>query len=197
MAFLVSTTSNGPVLLKDLGYTEIIPDPTINLDLMALGFTIEEINNSESLKFALGNNPTPKLTATYNGDPVNSTFNIFDDKLDKNNNLSELTDLNQARSNLGLGSLAVQNFIDESNNKMFSTIPARDNITKDMDVFVWEYPASRVMKSTQGAEVLIYMLDADVNSPTYGLKTKPIKNKDGNNLERAVATFYCLSENDI
>jgi hypothetical protein len=80
---------------------------------------------------------------------------------------------------------------------MFSTIPARDNITKDMDVFVWEYPASRVMKSTQGAEVLIYMLDADVNSPTYGLKTKPIKNKDGNNLERAVATFYCLSENDI
>lgn len=91
----------------------------------------------------------------------------------------------------------LMNFIDESNNKMFNTVPARDNMTKDMDIFVWEYPVSRIMKSTQGAEVLIYMLDVDPNSPTYGLKTKAIKNKDGNNLERAVATFYCLSENDV
>lgn len=91
----------------------------------------------------------------------------------------------------------LMNFIDESNNKMFNTVPARDNMTKAMDIFVWEYPVSRIMKSTQGAEVLIYMLDVDSNSPTYGLKTKPLKNKDGNNLERAVVAFYCLSETDI
>lgn len=91
----------------------------------------------------------------------------------------------------------LMNFIDESNNKMFNTIPARDNMINAMDIFVWEYPVSRIMKSTQGAEVLIYMLDVDPNSPTYGLKTKALKNKDGNNLERAVATFYCLSETDV
>ena len=107
MAFLVSTTGAGPVLLKDLGYRQIISHPTVNLGLTALGFTIDAINKSEDLKYALGNNPTPKLTATYNGNSVNANFNVIDDKLDKNNNLSDLTNLTQARANLGLGDLAV------------------------------------------------------------------------------------------
>lgn len=83
------------------------------------------------------------------------------------------------------------NFIDESNNKLFNTIQPRDNMTVAMDIFVWQYPVSRVMKSSQGAEVLIYMKDV-----ATGSKSLVIKNKDGNNLERAVATFYCASEID-
>jgi hypothetical protein len=85
----------------------------------------------------------------------------------------------------------IANFIDESNNKYFSTIPPRDNLTAGLDIFVWEYPVSRQIKNSEGAEVRISMVDV-----ATGVKTIPIKNKDGNNLERATTAFYCVSETE-
>lgn len=85
----------------------------------------------------------------------------------------------------------ISQFIDESNNRFCAELSPIDNLTKRLHVFVWDYPASRVMKSSEGAEVRISMYDV-----ATGLLDKPIKGKDGNNLERATVAFYCVSEDE-
>jgi hypothetical protein len=47
------------------------------------------------------------------------------------------------------------------------------------------------MKYSQGAEARISMYDV-----ATGLLDKPIKNKDGDRLERATVAFYCISEDE-
>ena len=108
MAYLVSTTGNGPVYIRDTGYRSAIPDPTTNLDLSSLGISDDAINNSDDLQYALTNN---LLTAIYNGSPVIPGITLIDSKLDREKNLSDLTDAAEARTNLGLGTLATQNDI--------------------------------------------------------------------------------------
>jgi hypothetical protein len=108
MAYLVSTTGNGPVYIRDTGYRSAIPDPTTNLDLTALGISDEAINNSTDLQDALTGN---FLTAIYNGTPVVPGVTLIDSKLDREKNLSDLADAATARINLGLGTLATQNDI--------------------------------------------------------------------------------------
>lgn len=85
----------------------------------------------------------------------------------------------------------IAQFIDESNNRFCAELSPIDNLTKTLHVFVWDYPVARVMKSSQGAEVRVSMYDV-----ATGLSDKPIKDKNGNNLERATVTFYCVSEDE-
>jgi len=85
----------------------------------------------------------------------------------------------------------IAQFIDESNNRFCAELNPIDNLTKTLHVFVWDYPVSRVMKSSQGAEVRVSMYDVG-----SGLLDKPIKNKTNGNLERATVAFYCVSEDE-
>ncbi len=85
----------------------------------------------------------------------------------------------------------ISQFIDESNNRFCAELSPIDNLTKKLHVFFWDYPVSRVMLSSVGAEVRVSMYDVAAS-----LSDKPIKNKDGQNLERATVTFYCVSENE-
>ena len=85
----------------------------------------------------------------------------------------------------------IAQFIDESNNRFCAELSPIDNLSKTLHVFVWDYPVSRVMKSSQGAEVRVSMYDI-----ATGLSDKPIKDKNGNNLERATVAFYCVSEDE-
>lgn len=85
----------------------------------------------------------------------------------------------------------IAQFIDESNNRFSAELSPIDNLTKTLHVFVWDYPVSRVMKSSQGAEVRVSMYDV-----ATGLSDKPIKDKNANNLERATVAFYCVSEDE-
>lgn len=84
----------------------------------------------------------------------------------------------------------IAQFIDESNNRYSAEIKPIDNITKPMHIFVWNYPAARVMEYTKGAEVRIRVYDLASNS-----FNKPLKNTGNTRLERATVTFYCISEN--
>jgi hypothetical protein len=85
----------------------------------------------------------------------------------------------------------VKDFINESNNTLSTTVPAIGELTKECYIFAWQYPAARVLKSSQGAEIRLFIYD-----PLTGSKSNIFASKDNDPVEVATATFYCLSETD-
>lgn len=83
----------------------------------------------------------------------------------------------------------VKDFINESNNTLSVEVPAIGELTQPSYIFAWKYPASRVLKSSTGVEIRIFIFD-----PVTGSKSNLYSSKDNNNIEIATATFYCLSE---
>lgn len=88
---------------------------------------------------------------------------------------------------------SVRDYINESNNKTSVLMTAVGELTKDIQIFTWEYPASRVAKASQGTEIRIYVKDV-----ATGVKNLPVAAKSGTGtLEVATATFYSLSETEV
>jgi disulfide oxidoreductase YuzD len=86
----------------------------------------------------------------------------------------------------------IKDYLNESNNSAFVSIPAAGGLTQDVYNFVWEYPASKdLYYLTNGklAKFEIYVYD-----PTTGVKTSPLTAIGGGALELATVTFYCMSE---
>lgn len=85
-----------------------------------------------------------------------------------------------------------KNFLDESNNTLSVIVPAFDNLTKEIMIFAWSYPAARVIKSSQGAEVRIKMKDIQNGN----IITNPLLSKLAAPIEISSITFYCISETE-
>lgn len=65
------------------------------------------------------------------------------------------------------------------------SIPAFGELTQDLLILPWNYPASKILKYSEGAEIRISTKD-----------NQPIKNTDGSKGECGTCTFYCLSEDE-
>lgn len=86
----------------------------------------------------------------------------------------------------------VKDFINESNNSLGATIPVIGELTKECYIFVWQYPAARILKSSQGVEIRLFTYD-----PVTGSKKDIYSSLDNAQIEVATATFYCLSEPEV
>lgn len=86
----------------------------------------------------------------------------------------------------------VKDFINECNNAECVVVPQIGELTKECYIFVWKYPVSRILKSTLGIEIRLFVYD-----PVTGSKSIPHSSKDGAPVDVATATFYCLSETDV
>lgn len=85
----------------------------------------------------------------------------------------------------------IKNFMDESNNGFYKFMPAMDNLTQGVHVFIWNYPASRQIIYSQGAEVRLKM-----KSVEDGSFSKKITGKSGEDIEIATVAFYSISEDE-
>lgn len=65
------------------------------------------------------------------------------------------------------------------------TIPGFGELTQDILILPWNYPASKVLKYSEGSEIRISTKD-----------NLPIKTLDGQKGEIGTCTFYCLSEDE-
>ncbi len=83
----------------------------------------------------------------------------------------------------------VKDYINESNNTLSTTVPIIGELTHPCYIFAWQYPAARVIKSSQGIEIRLFVFD-----PKTGSKSNLFKSTDGLPVEVATGTFYCLSE---
>lgn len=86
----------------------------------------------------------------------------------------------------------VKDYINESNNTLSTTVPAIGELTHPCYIFAWQYPAARVIKASQGAEIRLFVFD-----PKTGSKSNLFKSLDGQPIEVATGTFYCLSEPEV
>ena len=86
----------------------------------------------------------------------------------------------------------VKDYINESNNTLSITVPAIGELTHPCYIFAWQYPAARVIKSSQGVEIRLFIFD-----PKTGSKSNLFKSIDGQTIEVATGTFYCLSEPEV
>lgn len=85
----------------------------------------------------------------------------------------------------------VKDFLNESNNSLGVMVPAIGELTKDCYIFVWQYPAARIIKSSQGVEIRIHTFN-----PANGSKSEVNSSIDSDPVEVATATFYCLSQDE-
>jgi hypothetical protein len=78
-----------------------------------------------------------------------------------------------------------KDFFNEANNTHSKVVPAIGELTKDVVIFAWQYPASKVLRSSQGTEIRINISD-----------NKPIGSKNGGSTELSTVTFYCIEEGE-
>lgn len=83
----------------------------------------------------------------------------------------------------------VKDFLNESNNSLSTLVPQMGELTKSVYIFAWKYPAARILKSSQGAEIRIFIFDK-----TNGSKSNLYASLDSAPIDIATGTFYCLSE---